>query len=261
MNLLSYLSFLTFVMSATMGVVALALDRRAAANRTMALSAFAYAIWAGGMTFVYGASNQGVIQAFYRLSYLGSLAVTPCLMLHYLTIAGVPARWKVPLVAFAGGFSVFLYVNFWVNGFYYGAFVETPWGNRGVTPQNEFWSNATPYASFAEFCVGLMVLIRAQRTTASQRVRRQTRVLIPAVLTSWALYFGAWGAELLWEIPNAMVLCGIVVIVANFWAIVRYRYLRADTPLLERHLVGLVQDAAFLLDAQGHVLGANPRAI
>jgi len=101
------------------------------------------------MTFVYGASDQGIIQAFYRLSLLGSLLVTPSILWHYLNIAGVPLRWKAPVLTLAFGFSAFLFVNFWLYGFYYGSFVDTPWGNRGVSPQNEFLSNLYPWASFA----------------------------------------------------------------------------------------------------------------
>lgn len=261
MKVLSYLSFLTFAISAAIGILSLVLDSRSASNRTMAASAFAYALWAGGMTFVYGASDQGIIQAFYRLSLLGSLLVIPCLLWHYLNIAGVPLRWKAPVLTLAFGFSVFLFVNFWLYGFYYGSFVDTPWGNRGVSPQNEFWSNLYPWASFAQFCIGLFALVRAHGTTPSQRLRHQTRVLIPALVTSWALYFGAWGAELVWGIPNAMVLAAIPLMLTNFWAVVRYRYLRKDTGLLEKHLAGVVQDSAFLLDAEGRILGANSGAL
>jgi len=58
-----------------------------------------------------------------------------------------------------------------------------------------------------------------------------------------------------------MVLAAIPLMLTNFWAVVRYRYLRKDTSLLERHLAGVVQDSAFLLDAEGRILGANSGAL
>lgn len=260
MMLLSYLSFLVFLLSLTTGVLALALDGRSSANRTGALAAFVYAIWTGGMTVVFGATDQGVIQAFYRVSVFGALFLTPCVLSHCLTLAGLSSHWKSTWVGASFGFAVIHFVNFSTDGFYYSHFVPTPWGNMGVSPQNVLWSLVNPYSSLVQMVFGLGAMVRAQRRAESQRLRGQIRILVPATVMTLALMFGAWGAELMWGVPNAMALGGIVLIAAIFWAMVRYRYLQKDAPLLEGHLVGVVQDEVFLLDPHGIIVAATRRA-
>ena len=67
MKLLSYLSFLCFVESLVIGVVALVLDK-AVLNRATALAALVYSLWAFGMIFAYGSESPAVSLASGRPS-------------------------------------------------------------------------------------------------------------------------------------------------------------------------------------------------
>jgi hypothetical protein len=75
-KLLSYLSFLAFLGSVSVAAVSLWLDR-AWQNRTVAVAALFYAVWAAGMTFAYGSSGPEAVTG-YRLSFFGSLLYAPC---------------------------------------------------------------------------------------------------------------------------------------------------------------------------------------
>lgn len=260
LKLLSYLCCLCFVESVVIGVVALALDR-ASTNRAAALAAFVYSLWALGMMFAYGSEVPEVSVAFYQLSFLGSLFITPCLLWLYLLLAEIrrPVRWVC--FGFSLAYSVAVLTDYLASGFYYESFREGPWGNIGVPSSHWFWATVTPYVSFAQIAAVLVVLARVRRRTESQRLRQQLATLIPAVLVTFGLYFLAWLAEILWGLPNMMVLAGSVLVTTNFYLIARYRYLRRDAPLLEKHLVNVVPDSTFFLDVNRRILGANPPAL
>ena len=260
MKLLSYLSCFCVVESLVIGALALALDRRAAMNRAVAVSALVYALWAWGMMFAYGSEDPGTAVSYYQFSFLGSVFITPCLVRLYLLFAGVSApirRWSTGLSL---AYSVVLLAHYTVSGFYYESFRPGPWGNVGVPSPNWFWATFSPYFSSAQVLAALVVLVGTGKRSPSQRLRRQLRVLVPGVVVTFLLYFLAWVAEVLFEVPNVMVLAGIVLVTVNFYLIARYRYLIPDKLLLENHLFQATQESAFLLDVQRRILGANDPA-
>jgi DNA-binding CsgD family transcriptional regulator len=103
----------------------------------------------------------------------------------------------------------------------------------------------------------VIYLVRARKRSDSERLKRQLKVLIAGVLSTFVLYFLAWYLEIAFGLPNMMVLAGGVLVAVNFYLVARYRYLRRDAPLLEKHLADIVQDSAFLLDGKRHILGVN----
>jgi len=260
MRLLSYLSFLCFVESLVIGVVALVLDK-AVLNRATALAALVYSLWAFGMIFAYGSESPAVSLGFYHFSFLGSLFITPCLLWLYLLVAQTSPGVRWWCVGLSLAYSAAMLAHYTVSGFYYDGFRDGPWGNVGVPSSHWFWATVTPYVSFGQIAAVLVVLGRTRKHTGSERLRRQLAILIPAVLVTFGLYFLAWLLEVLAGVPNAMVLAGSVLMTANFYLIARYRYLRRDAPLLAKHLVNVVQDSAFFLDVNRRVLGANAPAL
>ncbi len=259
MKLLSYLCCFSVVESVVTGIVVLLLNPKAALNRVGALSAFVYSLWAFGMMFAYGSEDPQARVAFYQFSFWGSLYVTPCLVWLYLLLGEVSRsarRWSVALSAV---YSTAVFVDYLVNGFYYGSFRDAPWGDIGVPATNWFWASMTPFVATAQMAVVMGVLaLRAKRS--SERFRRQLRILIPGVAATFAVDLAAWLLEVLYGIPNMMVLSGNVLIVVNLYLIARYRYLIPDRGLLERHLFDTAQESALFLDVHRRITGVNPQA-
>jgi DNA-binding CsgD family transcriptional regulator len=261
MKLLSYLAFLTCLASLSVALLSLWFDRRAWQNRVVGAAAFLYAFWGLCMTFVFGSDDQQIVLTAYHLMFFGSLLMTPVLTTGYLAFAGAP-RWALFTYATTfGGLSLWSLAVFWAGGFFYTRFEDGPWGNFGIPAGgDQFWALATPYIGLAEVLIALAALIRARATTSSGRVKRQLNVLIPGLGATLVLFFLAWLLEVAWGWPNVMVLCGLPLISTLFWIIFRYRYLRPDTPLLERAVVAATE-ASVLLDAAGSVVAAHPAAV
>lgn len=261
MKLLSYLCCFCWVESVVIAVLALILNPRAAMNRAVALAAFVYSLWAFGMMFAYGSDEPLVRVGFYRFSFLGSLFIAPCLLWLYLLMTEVSRRVRWWCVGLSLTYSVAMLAHYFVAGFFYESFRDGPWGDIGVPSTNGFWATVTPYVSVAQIAATLVLMVRTRKRTESERLRRQLGILIPGVLLTFVLYFLAWLLEILLALPNMMVLAGSVLVTVNFGLIAWYRYLRQDSPLLEKHLVNVVQDSVFLLDVNRNILGANAAAL
>ncbi len=261
MKLLSYLCCFCWVESMVIAVLALILNPRATMNRAVALAAFIYSLWAFGMMFAYGSDAPAISIGFYQFSFLGSLFIAPCLLRIYLLMAGVSPRVRWWCVGLSLAYSVAMLVHYVVAGFFYESFRDGPLGNIGVPSTNGFWATVTPYVSVAQIAAALVLMLRTRKRTESERLRRQLGILIPGVLVTFGLYFLAWLLEILFGLPNMMVLAGAVLMTVNFGLIAWYRYLRQDSPLLERHLADVVQDSGLLLDVNRRVLGANTAAL
>jgi len=260
MKLLSYLCCFCVVESVVTGIIVLLLNPKAALNRVGALSAFVYSFWAFGMMFAYGSEDPQTRVVFYQFSFWGSLYATPCMIWLYLLLGEVSPtarRWSVGLSA---AYSTAVFIDYLVNGFYYGSFRDAPWGDIGVPATNWFWATMTPFLSAAQMAAVMTVLaLRAKRS--SERFRRQLRVLIPGMAATFVVDLGAWLLEVLYGIPNMMVLSGNVLIVVNLYLIARYRYLIPDRGLLERHLFDTAQESALFLDVHRRITGVNPQAL
>ena len=261
MKLLSYLSCFCAVEGFVFGVVALVLDHRSALNRIAAAASFTYTVWAVGMTFAYGSEHPDLAQAFYQLSFGGSLFVPPLLVWLYLLFADGSVVLRRVWVALSFVYSAVLLVHYQSSGFYYSSFRDGAWGNIGVASEHWFWATVSPYIHTGQIIAAIVVWQHLARQRHSERERRQLRLLVPGVLLSIALYFLTWVAETWWGLPNASVLSGAVLITVTFLVIAQYRYLRSDRPLLERHLFDVAQESGFLLDVHGRILGANEPAL
>lgn len=260
MKLFSYLAFLCFLEISAAFFLEWYLDPKSPTNRAGALSCVFYGIWSFCMIFVYGASESTAL-AFSHFYYLGSLFVAPSLLWFYLTIAGLKPWTKLAFCAPFLGFSAFVYVDFLVNGFYFERFRPGPLGNIGIVGHNRFWAELAPLVSFVQILGSLAVLLWTRFQNASRRLRHQVDTLVAAVLVTFGLYFFCWYAEVRFEIPDPTVLSGAYLVTATFFMIVRYRFLRRDFPLLERHSSSVVQDAALLVDSKRRILGVNPAAL
>lgn len=260
MKLLSYVSFLCAAGSLLAAGVLWRLSP-ARVNLVTSATALAYAVWAGGMTIAFGASDLGLAVSAYHWSFFGSLLITPFLTWTYLELTGARRSVKAWFIAVTFTISALTLVDFWSGGFYYASFEPGSWGNRGVEnmARDQWLANATPFISLAELAFGAIWLLRT-KAAASVKLKRQRAWILPGIAVSSGLYLLFWLLELTLRIPNAMVLAPSVMVGVSGFLVARYRYLRPDTPLLEEHLVQVVQSAALLADARGRIVGANPSA-
>jgi DNA-binding CsgD family transcriptional regulator len=260
-NWLSYLLFLCAVGSLTSAVIVWRL-RSARINRVAAAAALVYSVWAAGMAVAYGAFDLNLALAGFKFSFFGSLLIAPLLSWIYLELSETPPRLKIGFLVAALSIACLTLIDLWTEGFYYGAFEPGPWGNRGIADlAHPHWvANVMPFLALLEIGFGVFQLVRA-RPKASVKLRRQITSILYGALASAVLLLLPWLAEATLGIPNlALMTSPSVQLGVTLYLLARYRYLGTNIPLLERHLVDVVQNVAFLVDRYRRIAGANPAA-
>jgi len=265
MKLMSYVAFAAFLQTLVWIGLCWYYDPKSKLNRAAIIPTVFFAFWSFCLIFVYGSNDMAQALEFYHLQYWGLVFVVPFETSFYLQLARQPRRQRVLVMIFAVSFGVLHLAEYSMGNYYYQAFVPGPWGNVGQMAHGQNQGVAilpavAPFVWFLLASYAAFVLFRASSKSPSRRFRAQVRWALFGIFSCYFVYFAAWIAESIWPLPPLEFLAGTVVISINCYLLTRYRYLRPDNDLLEKHVGGIFQNSSLLVDPQRRVLAGNRSA-
>jgi len=259
MKLLSYLAFLACLGGLSFAALVYWLNPRATLNRLGTVIGLLDAWWNGCLMVVYGSPDPGTVLWFDRLSYVAVLGLNPMLAWFYLTLAGASRRLVAGLVGSAAALAAVVAAGYLVQGFPRSAFHPGPWGNVGFDSPN-LWGMVSDFAAIALDMTYFVLLFRKRQTTASWRLKRLLTLILVGIPSAVAAYFVLnWVSET-FTVPGLIFLPAAIITLLHFYIISRYRFLQNESSQVDRGWGEILPRAAFLVDKQGQVVGANARA-
>jgi DNA-binding CsgD family transcriptional regulator len=256
-KLLSYLAFLACLEGLSFAALVYWLNPSALLNRVGAAIGLLNAWWNACLVVVYGSPDLSTALLFDRLSYVSILGLNPLLAWFYLTFAEASRKvigWLVVPVAVVMATVAAAYL---IGGFPRTGFEPGPWGNVGIEAPNNVWGMVSDLSAIALDFVYFAFLIRKRQTTNSWRLKRLITLILAGILSAIAAYLVLnWISET-FAIPGLIFLPAAVLTLLNFYVIAQYRFLQKESPRWERDWGEVLPQAAFLLDKQARVIGAN----
>ena len=260
MKLLSYLAFLACLEGLGFAVLVYWLNPPALLNRLGAAVGVLNAWWNGCLVVVYGSPDLNAALLFDRLSYLAILGLNPVLAWFYLRFAGASRRliaWLVVLATVVAGVVAGAYL---LGGFPHTGFVPGPWGNVAIEAPEHFWGAVSDVSAITLDLVYFVLLFRQRQTTASWRLKRLLTFILVGIVSAIGAYLVLTWVSDTFAVPGLIFLPAAVLTLLNFYVIAQYRFLQNQTPRLHQEWAEILPQAAFLLDKQARMVGANGRA-
>lgn len=265
-NPFSLLAYTNFLLSLSLAVYVLRLDRNNIINRVFTLLAAVTGIWSLGYVFIYPGGPSDYLWFWYRFTSIGWILMPGLALIFAVYVTGLVRRRSFLNLMWAGflaASALFLTISF-TGILIAGGFEAGPYGTLEVHASDRpvYWLyiSYNILSLFSAFFIVLSWVIRTRR----ERVKRQGFYIIAGYLSTFVLIYGFNVI-----IPNAggmrlPALGATTLFVFNLllWlAIRRYGLFRLTPEYAAPAILSRMTDAMFLLSPEGRVTLANKRAM
>ncbi len=238
MNILSTLTYTSFIVYLAFGIYILYLNRKETINRIFALLSFVLAVWSLADSFYYTAPDKDTAMIFWRISTVGWV-LSPAFMLHLMLLVGkfrkFTDRWYKILTIYIP--AVVLEILALTTKFYLEDIFITPYGWADLIDPDSVTtiSFLTYYCTYSLLSL-IAVYIWGKNSPVQQEKKQAAIIFIVSLISLMPSFFTntmqiAYGVD--FQIPSFAEVFILIWVGGIMYAIKRYNFLAREEEISE----------------------------
>ncbi len=264
MNILSYLSFFTFLFCLFMSILSFRMDLKARMNRAFSFLCFSSAIWALGYMFVFCASDIEVIWFWYKISSIGWVSLIITIPYYGMTLSDFDKRihvfFKYLLLIFLFLFYLMFVLIQFIKTLFIVDFIKTPFGNAEIIDFKSILYYIWQITMLLVAIFTIIILIKGRKFNTSKKYGIQITFMILFFILN---YFLSTSFNLIlplfinYQFPGIGVLFMNIFLGCTLYLMYRYKLLQLDYSILKNEVFDILSDMIILISPENKIIKAN----
>lgn len=238
----------------------LGLDKRTLQNRLFFALNLWLIVWSVASAFYISAFNEVACVFWYKLSSVGCYLFIAVLLHFFLVYAkkdNLLKHWWMYSIIYLPGIILSymeITVDFYAKSYDHGG---NGWIVSAQTDSIWFWASIVYIIAYIS--ANVFISYRFQKTTNSQRERKQANVLIITATVSLltGLFIMVLTSVLEFDIPDITPISAAIWAVGIYYSIVKFKLMAMTPSFVAENLFQTIIDSVILTDPQGLILNVN----